>query len=76
MIALRIELSRKPYEGGNFYFKKGETIHVAKDLHFGDAVLFKVVSNKYYHRVDPVTQGERRSIIIFFTRKASADENY
>jgi hypothetical protein len=76
VMAVRIELSRVAYEGGNFFFKHEDRIKEIKDLHFGDGVLFKVVTDKYFHRVDPVTAGIRRSIIIFFTRKDPLHEEY
>jgi hypothetical protein len=69
MAALRIELSRKPYTGGNFHFNSGKEIFEIGNMKFGDAVLFKVVTQKYFHKVDAIISGERRSIIVFLNIK-------
>jgi hypothetical protein len=67
--AIRIEFSKNDYSGGEFLFKDrvSEKQTEYSNLNYGDAVLFKVKSNQYYHMVNPVLEGTRRSLIIFLT---------
>jgi hypothetical protein len=64
--ALRFEWSES-YEGGRFHFKDLSTgeDQVLPQLSRGEAHLFRVVPGKFIHRVEKVTTGVRRSLIVF-----------
>lgn len=69
--SLRFELSTSPYKGGEFELReigKTELLTRQEYVGFGDTTLFKVDFNKLEHRVLPVTEGERISLILWFLR--------
>ncbi len=58
-----INVSSKPYEGGKFYYYfNGETVHVPVLDTPGNMI---VLRPGVFHKVDPVTSGERRTLSIF-----------
>jgi|TARA_R110000796_G_scaffold61159_1_gene141676 predicted 2-oxoglutarate/Fe(II)-dependent dioxygenase YbiX len=60
-----INVSTKPYEGGKFYyFYNGEKIHVPVLDTPGNMI---VLRPHIFHKVDPVTSGERRTLSLFIT---------
>lgn len=63
--AIRFELSDAAYEGGDFLFKDQKREYKFEHLHLGESVLFKIEYDKYFHMVSPVTQGIRKSLIVF-----------
>ena len=60
-----INMSLKPYIGGKFYYYfNGETIHIPFLDTPGNVI---VLRPGVFHKVDPVTSGERRTLSIFVT---------
>lgn len=69
--SLRFELSASPYMGGEFELREiGKTDLLTRQeyIGFGDTTLFKVDFKRLEHRVLPVTDGERVSLILWFLR--------
>jgi hypothetical protein len=70
-VAIRIELSRNSYNGGEFEFrnKGSESISFAiSGLDYGDISIFRVNDAKYEHRVKPVVgNADRVSYIGWFS---------
>jgi len=64
---IRYELSSLPYQGGAFEFedKKKEMIVSYSGLALGEAVLFKVEPQRYFHRVSKMIEGKRQSLVLF-----------
>jgi predicted 2-oxoglutarate/Fe(II)-dependent dioxygenase YbiX len=60
-----INMSSKPYTGGKFYYYfNGDTVHVPALDTPGNVI---VLRPGVFHKVDPVTSGERRTLSIFLT---------
>ena len=63
--AMRLELSDEIYTGGDFVFRNENSEHRFSNLKFGEAVIFKVQSQKMYHKVESVLDGKRKSLSLF-----------
>lgn len=59
-----INLSEKPFVGGDLFLQKGDEIEVKELKKPGTFIIFKSYTR---HMVTPVTQGERRNLVLFLT---------
>lgn len=61
---LIINLSEKPFEGGDLFLQMNNDIMVKELKEIGSMIFFKSHTR---HMVTPVTKGERRNLVLFLT---------
>lgn len=59
-----INLSEKPFEGGDLFLQKTGDIEVKELKSTGSMIIFKSHTR---HMVTPITKGERRNLVLFLT---------
>jgi Rps23 Pro-64 3,4-dihydroxylase Tpa1-like proline 4-hydroxylase len=63
-LTVLINLSEKPFEGGDLFLQENNTIEVKELKEIGSMIMFK---SHIRHMVSPVTNGERKNLTLFLT---------